>query len=115
MYHLIKVFSYLVRQFCIPNPFTNLFKNPGMAEIINLIFGGALIPFAYFLTGTWYEGDEKFIGSLGFLFNYSILTGLFLLITKFFTNLYLVVFLFILGYIILCIIESKLFGKKYSF
>lgn len=35
MYQLIKVFSYLVRQFLIPNPFTNLIKNPGTAEIVN--------------------------------------------------------------------------------
>lgn len=115
MYQLIKVFSYLVRQFLIPNPFTNLIKNPGMAEIVNWIFGGALIPFAYFLTGTWYDGNVKFIGSIGFLFNYAILTGLFLMITKFITNLYLVAFLFILGYVILCIVESKLFGERYSF
>lgn len=115
LYHLIKVISYLVRQFLIPNPFTNLIKNPGMAEIVNWIFGGALIPLTYFLTSTWYDGNVKFIGSLGFLFNYAILTGLFLLITKFIPNLYLVAFLFILGYAILCIIESKLFGEKYSF
>lgn len=115
MYQLIKVFSYLVRQFLIPNPFTNLIKNPGMAEIVNWIFGGALIPLAYFLTGTWYDGDVKFIGSIGFLFNYAILTGLFLMITKFITNLYLVAFLFILGYVILCIVESKLFGERHSF
>lgn len=115
LYHLIKVISYLVRQFLIHNPFTNLIKNLGTAEIVNWIFGGALIPLAYFLTGTWHDGDVKFIGSLGFLFNYAILKGLFLMITKFITNLYLVAFLFILGYAILCIIESKLFGEKYSF
>lgn len=87
MYQLIKVFSYLVRQFLILNPFTNLIKNPGTAEIVNWIFGGALIPLTYFFTGTWYDGNIKFIGSLGFLFNYAILIGLLLMITKFITNL----------------------------
>lgn len=115
LYHLIKVISYLVRQFLIPNPFTNLIKNPGTAEIVNWIFGGVLVPLAYFLTGTWYDGDVKSFGSLGFLFNYAILTGLFLMITKFITNLYLAAFLFILGYAILCIVESKLFGEKNLF
>ena len=115
MYQLIKVFSYLVRQFLISNSFTNLIKNPGTAEIVNWIFGGVLVPLAYFLTGIWYDGNVKFFGSLGFLFNYAILTGLFLLITKFITNLYLVTFLFILGYVILCIVESKLFGEKHPF
>lgn len=115
MYQLIKVFSYLVRQFLIPNPFTNLIKNPGTAEIVNWIFGGVLVPLAYILTGTWYKGGAKAVGSFGFFINYAILTGLFLLITKFITNVYLVAFLFILGYAILCIVESKLFGEKYSF
>lgn len=115
LYYLIKVISYLVRQFLIPNPFINLIKNPGTAEIVNWILGGALIPLAYFLTGIWYDGNVKFIGSLGFLFNYAILTSLFLMITKFITNLYLVAFLFILGYVILCIVESKLFGEKNPF
>ena len=49
------------------------------------------------------------------IINYAILTGLFLLITKFITNLYLVAFLFILGYAILCIVESKLFGENHPF
>lgn len=119
LYYLIKVISYLVRQFLIPNPFANLIKNPGTAEIVNWIFGGILVPLAYFLTGIWYDGDVKFIGSLGFLFNYAILTGLFLMIIKFIIkfiiNLYLVAFLFILGYVILCIVESKLFGEKNPF
>ena len=115
MYQLIKVFSYLVRQFLIPNPFTNLIKNPGTAEIVNWIFGGVLVPLAYFLTGTWYNGGAKAIGSFGFFINYAILTGLFLLITKFITNLYLITFLFILGYAILCIVESKLFGENHPF
>ena len=113
MYQLIKILSYLIRQFCLPNPFTNLIKNSGMAEIFNLIFGVILIRLSYYLTGTWYDGSVKIIGSLGFLFNYAILTGLFLLITKFISNLYLVLFLFILGYLVLLIIGTKLFSKKY--
>lgn len=115
MYQLIKIFSYLIRQFLLPNPFINLFKDSGMAEIINWIFGGILVPLAYFLTGTWYDGGAKAIGSFGFLINYAILTGLFLLITKFIINIYLVAFLFTSGYIILCIVESKLFNRKTSF
>ena len=111
MYQLIKVISYLIRQFLLPNPFTNLFENSGMAEIINWIFGGVLVPLAYFLTGTWYDRDIKSIGSIGFLINYAILTGLILLITKYVFNIYLIVFLFILGYFLLCIIESKLLSR----
>ena len=112
---IVSVASYLIRQFCFPNPFSNIVKDTNTATIVNWICGGIFIPFAYILTGTWYDGDVKFFGSLGFLFNYAILTGLFLLITIFITNLYLVAFLFILGYVILCIVESKLFGEKHSF
>lgn len=112
---LVSIASYLIRQFCFANPFSNLVKDPNIATIVNWICGGIFIPLAYILTGTWYNGGAKAIGSFGFFINYAILTGLFLLITKFITNLYLVVFLFILEYAILCIIESKLFGEKYSF
>ena len=112
---LVSIASYLIRQFCFANPFSNLVKDPNIATIVNWICGGIFIPLAYILTGTWYNGGAKVIGIFGFFINYAILTGLFLLITKFITNLYLVTFLFILGYAILCIVENKLFGEKHPF
>lgn len=112
---IVSVVSYLLRQFCFPNPFSNIVKDSNIATIVNWICGGMFIPLAYMLTGTWYKGEAKVIGSFGFFINYTILTGLFMLITKFITNLYLAAFLFILVYIILCIVESKLFGEKHSF
>ena len=112
---LVSIASCLIRQFCFANPFSNLVKDPNIATIVNWICGGIFIPLAYILTGTWYNGGAKAIGIFGFFINYAILTGLFLLITKFITNLYLVAFLFILGYAILCIVESKLFGENHPF
>lgn len=112
---IVSIVSYLIRQLYFPNPFSNIVKDPNVATIVNWICGGIFIPLAYALTRTWYNGGAKEIGSFGFFVNYVILTGLFLLITKFITNLYLVAFLFILGYVILCIVESKLFGEKHSF
>ena len=112
---LVSIVSYLIRQFCFPNPFANIVKDPNAATIVNWICGGIFIPLAYILTGTWYKGGAKAVGSFGFFINYAILTGLFLLIAKFITNLYLVAFLFILGYAILCIVESKLFGENHPF
>ena len=112
---LVSIASYLIRQFCFANPFSNLVKDPNIATIVNWICGGIFIPLAYILTGTWYNGGAKAIGSFGFFINYAILTGLFLLITKFITNLYLITFLFILGYAILCIVENNLFGEKHPF
>lgn len=109
---IVSIVSYLVRQFYFPNPFANIVKDSNIATIVNWMCGGIFIPLAYILTGTWYKGDAKAVGSFGFFINYAILTGLFLLITKFITNLYLVAFLFFLGYFILCVVESKLFGEK---
>lgn len=111
---IVSIVSYLIRQFCFPNPFSNLFEE-NTATLINWICGGVFIPLAYILTGTWYDGGAKAIGSFGFFINYSILTGLFLFITKFVDNIYLVIFLFLLIYVILCILERKLLGKKYTF
>lgn len=112
---IVSLVSYLIRQFCFLNPFSNIVKDPNTATIVNWICGGIFIPLAYILTGIWYKGGAKAIGSIGFFINYAILTGLFMLITKFITNFNLVAFLFILGYVILCIAESKLFGEKHSF
>ena len=108
---IVSIASYLVRQFCFPNPFSNIVKDPNTATVVNWICGGIFIPLAYILTGTWYKGGAKAVGSFGFFINYAILTGLLLFIT----NLYLVASLFILGYVILCIVESKLFGEKNQF
>ena len=112
---LISIISYFVRQLYFPNPFTNLIKDSSMAEVTNWICGGLFVFLAYKLTGTWYDGDERAVGSIGFFINFAILTGLFLLITKFFTNYYLIAFVFFTLYIILCIVEGKTLGKKYSF
>ena len=101
---IVSIASYLVRQFCFPNPFSNIVKDPNTATVVNWICGGIFIPLAYILTGTWYKGGAKAVGSFGFFINYAILTGLFLLITKFITNVYLVAFLFISGYAMLCIV-----------
>ena len=112
---IVSVLSYFVRQFILPNPFTNLIDDSNVATIVNWICGGIFIPLSYILTGTWYSGGVKIIGIIGFFVNYALLTGLFLLITYFFNNLYIVTALFLLGYIMLCLIEGMILGKKYSF
>ena len=112
MYKIIKIFSYLIRQFWLPNPFKNMFE-PDMAEIINWSVGGAFVILAYTLTGTWYESKKEYywIGSLGFLINYFVLTGLLLLISKLISDLWLISIIFLILYILLCVIEYKLFNR----
>lgn len=113
-YSLVVLCSYVIRQFVLPNPFTNLFES-GIAEVINLIFGGILISLAYILTGTWYVSrkGEYWKGSLGFLINYSVLTGLILLISKFITNIYWLPGIFVFAYLCLCIVEYKLLNRNH--
>lgn len=112
-YTIIATISCIIRQFVLPNPFTNMFE-PGIAELANLICGGFLITLAYYLTRTWYKRKkgEYWKGSLGFLINFIILNDSLLLISKFITNIYWIIGLFLVLYIILYIIEAKLFNKN---
>lgn len=112
-YVLVAGISYFVRQFLLPDPFSNLFE-PRMDELVNYIFGGVLITLAYFLTRTWYvsKKGEYWKGSLGFLINFFILTGLILFISSFITNIYWVSGIFMFLYIILCFIETRLLNKN---
>lgn len=64
MYKILKLLSYLARHFLLPNPFANLFIDKNIAEIVNWIFGGILIPLSYILTGTWYDGEFKSLGMM---------------------------------------------------
>lgn len=111
---VISTFSYLARQFILPNPFTNIFENPGYAEMANWIFGGIFIPIAFLLTRTWYVSgiNEKWEGSLGFFVNYCILTGLLLLISKFISDIYWIIWIFIVAYLILCFLEGMLLKRN---
>ena len=113
MYKIVKYLSFLIRQFFLPNPFINIF-NATTAEIINVMVGGIFIPLAYILTGTWYISSKEtaWIGSIGFLINYAILTLLLLLISYLIENIYLIVIVYMVAYVLLCIIEHKLFNKN---
>ena len=112
----ISTMSYLARQFILPNPFINIFENQGYAEIANWIFGGIFVPLAFLLTRTWYVSgvNEKWEGSLGFFVNYCVLTGLLLLISKFISDIYWIIGIFIAVYIILCFLEGWLLNKNNS-
>lgn len=114
-YTLVAGISYFIRQFLLPNPFSNLFES-GITELVNWFFGGILIALAYILTKTWYvsKKGEYWKGSLGFLINFSVLTCLILFISKFITNIYWVSGIFIFLYIILCFLEGWLLNRNNS-
>lgn len=112
----ISIMSYLARQFILPNPFANIFESPGYAEIVNWIFGGIFVPLSFLLTKTWYVSgiNEKWGGSLGFFVNYCILIGLLLLISKFISDIYWIIGIFVVVYLILCFIEGWLLNRNNS-
>lgn len=115
MYKLIRIVSYLVRQIFFPNPFSNMFSD-AMAEFVNYIAGGIIVYLAYNLTHTWYisKKGEYWKGSLGFLVNYFILTEGLLIISKYIHSIYIITFIYILFFIMLCLIEHKLLGKNFQ-
>lgn len=117
MYYLIKILSFFIRQFFLPNPFINIFSSMGIAELVNLICGGVFIKLAYWLTGTWYVSrrGEEWKGSLGFLVSYFLLSDLFIKLSNYIHNIYYVIGLFGLIYIILYIVEIAFFDRDKSF
>ncbi len=116
MYRIISLLSFLVRQFVLPNPFINIVEE-NYADLVNLIFGGIIIAVAYIVTGTWYvsKKEDRWAGSLGFLLNYILLTFITIGVSYFIHNIYLLLVIMVFVVIALCIIESKLFGKRISF
>ena len=113
---VVSTIRYLIRQFFLPNPFENMFQKVGTAEVVNLMFGGIFIPLAFLLTRTWYVSgvNEKWEGSLGFFVNYCILTGLLLLISKFISDIYWIIGIFGVVYLILCFLEGWLLNRNNS-
>lgn len=74
MYGLVSVFSLLIRQFYLPNPF-ECFGD--MAILYNWCSGIVLAPLSYALVGLIYRrGSAPVLGSLLYLLAYSGLTGI---------------------------------------
>lgn len=116
MYRIISLLSFFVRQFVLPNPFVNIVEE-NYAELVNYIFGGIFVVLAYMITGSWYVSrkENRWTGSLGFFFNYALLTFITIGISYLIHNIYWLSGIMLFVVIILSIIESKLFGKRISF
>ena len=70
IYGLIAIASYFIRQFWLPNPFS-MMKN---GILINYVVGGFLAIAAFILVGKIYRrGELPVIGSILFLFVYTII------------------------------------------
>ena len=115
MYVIVALISALIRQFLLPNPFSNLFANQTYADLFNIFIGGAILHIlAFVLTGCIYDkGSAPSVGSFLYLFNYVVIIGLMLLITRFIKIIWLAVAIFLILYIIVCILLSNYKSKQY--
>ena len=117
MYHIIHVISAFIRQFYLPNPFSNLFSNQVYTDLFNILIGGFILHImAYFMTGMVYEKNSApGVGSFLYLFNYCLITGIILLITWLVKELWISIIICIALYIALLIILNKIRNNRYNF
>lgn len=118
MYKFISIISALIRQFLLPNPYINLFSQEVYADLFNIIIGGIILhKLSFWLTGMAYARgiSEPAEGSIGYLFSYIILTLLITFLGKIISNIWIMVCVFLIIYILLCIVVSKTFNRHNYF
>lgn len=118
MYKIIHLISALIRQFLLPNPYTNIIGNKTYADLFNIFIGGTILHFcAFVLTGCGYiKGvDEPASGSLGYLISYCYITAVITALGYFISNTTIFIVSFIVIYIISCILIRMIFNKRNTF
>lgn len=115
MYSIIALISAWIRQFYLPNPFANIIDS-SYADLFNIFIGGAILHIlAFVLTGCVYDkGSAPSIGSILYLFNYLVIIGLMLLITKFIKIIWLAIAIFFLIYLTTCILLINYKTRQYG-
>lgn len=116
MYSIVSFVSLIVRQFLLPNPYLNYFPDKNIAELFNIIAGGAILHFlSFWITGIYYsKGDAPTLGSISYLFWYIINTAIITLAGCLIKNIYLLIFSLIVIYLIIVIIIIKI-SNKFNF
>lgn len=117
MYGIVSIIGSILRQAYLPNPFVNIFTSQGIADLFNLVIGGAIIGgLSYFLTGCVYErGEAPAVGSFLYTFNYALITFSFYGISLIIKNIIIATIVYMFLYIIVCIFLSNLRNKQYNF
>lgn len=118
MYKFINMISVLIRQFVLPNPYINIIGNDTYADLFNIIIGGAILHFcAYKLTGCGYTRgiDNPVSGSFGYLISYCYVTVLITTLGFFISNMTVFIIVFIILYIVSCILVGHIFNRNSSF
>lgn len=115
MYRFIHLVSAIIRQFLLPNPYSNLIKNQTYADLFNIVIGATILHvLSYVLTGFGYTRgiSESSFGSLGYLISYGYLIILITVLESHISNFKLFLCIFIIIYIISCIIVNYIFTRK---
>lgn len=115
MYNIIHLISALIRQFVLPNPYINIIGNETYADLFNIFIGGTILHFlVFFLTGCGYTRgvNDPASGSAGYLISYCYLTGLITLLGYLISNVTFFIIIFIVLYVISCIVVNKVFDKS---
>ena len=104
MYGIVSIIGSIFRQIYLPNPFVNVFATQGIADLFNLVVGGAIIGcLSYLLTGCIYEsGEAPAVGSILYTFNFALITFLFYGISLLIKNIIIAAIVFFILYIIVC-------------
>ena len=116
MYGIVSIIGSILRQAYLPNPFVNIFASQGMADLFNLVVGGAIISgLSYFLTGCVYErGEAPAVGSFLYTFNYALITFSFYGVSLIIKNIIAATVVYTILYIIIWIFLSNLKNKQYN-
>lgn len=113
MYSIVSFISLIVRQFLLPNPYLNYFSVKNIAELFDIIAGGAILHFLSFcITGIYYsKGDAPTLGSISYLFWYIINTVIITLVGCLIKNVYLLTICLVAIYLMIFIIVGKVSNK----
>ena len=126
MYKLIAFMSVVLRQYILPNPFTELFKviltntilisaYSSIADLVNLFIGGLVSSISYIMFGCIYKrGEAPAIGSVFFFILVLVNSELLTLAISFCVNNYsnTITFKFIIALIIIGVLATQIFLLK---
>lgn len=117
MYSFINVLSVFIRQFIMPNPYTNIINNQTYADLFNILIGGTILHISsYTLVGAIYRKGVDFpsTGSLLYLVFYIIFTLLITYVTYFIGSIKISIIVILCIYAILFLILSHISNKRYG-
>ena len=118
MYKFIHLISALIRQFVLPNPYVNIIDSEVYADLFNIFIGGTILHFcAYILTGCGYTKgvNDPASGSFGYLISYCYITALITTLGYFIPNITVFIIVFVVLYIVSCLLVNLTFNRSRSF